>query len=51
MAVRKKTSAIKNPPKHLLGIQNLSVQEAKQISLGKQYSSEQIGKYLITRTF
>ena len=31
MAVRKKTSAIKNPPKHLLGIQNLSVQEAKQI--------------------
>jgi aspartate carbamoyltransferase catalytic subunit len=31
MAARKKTSAIKNPPKHLLGIQNLSVQEAKQI--------------------
>ena len=31
MAVRKKTSAIKNPPKHLLGIQNLSVQEAKRI--------------------
>ena len=31
MAVRKKTSAIKNPPKHLLGIQNLSVLEAKQI--------------------
>ena len=31
MAVRKKTSAIKNPPKHLLGIQNLSVQESKQI--------------------
>ena len=31
MAVRKKTSAIKNPPKHLLGIQSLSVQEAKQI--------------------
>ena len=31
MAVRKKTSAVKNPPKHLLGIQNLSIQEAKQI--------------------
>ena len=31
MAARKNTSAIKNPPKHLLGIQNLSVQEAKQI--------------------
>ena len=31
MAVRKNTSAIKSPPKHLLGIQNLSVQEAKQI--------------------
>ena len=31
MAARKKTSAIKNPPKHLLGIQNLSIQEAKQI--------------------
>ncbi len=31
MAARKKTSAIKKPPKHLLGIQNLSVQEAKQI--------------------
>ena len=31
MAARKNTSAIKDPPKHLLGIQNLSVQEAKQI--------------------
>ena len=31
MAVRNKISAIKNPPKHLLGIQNLSIQEAKQI--------------------
>ena len=31
MAARKNTSAIKNSPKHLLGIQNLSVQEAKQI--------------------
>ena len=31
MAARKNTTAIKNPPKHLLGIQNLSVQEAKQI--------------------
>ncbi len=31
MAERKKISAIKNSPKHLLGIQNLSVQEAKQI--------------------
>ena len=31
MAARKNISAIKNPPKHLLGIQNLSVQEAKQI--------------------
>ena len=31
MAVIKNTSAIKIPPKHLLGIQNLSIQEAKQI--------------------
>ena len=31
MAARKNTSAIKDPPKHLLGIQNLSVQEAKLI--------------------
>ena len=31
MAVRNKTSAIKNSPKHLLGIQGLSVQEVKQI--------------------
>ena len=31
MAARKNTTAIKNPPKHLLGIQNLSIQEAKQI--------------------
>ena len=31
MAVTKNTSAIKNPPKHLLGIQNLSIQEAKKI--------------------
>jgi len=31
MAVRNKTSAIKNPPKHLLGIQSLSFQEANQI--------------------
>ena len=31
MAARKKTSAIKTLPKHLLGIQNLSVQEARQI--------------------
>ena len=31
MAVLKKTSAIKNSPKHLLGIQNLSILEAKQI--------------------
>jgi|TARA_B100001540_G_scaffold299274_1_gene303577 aspartate carbamoyltransferase catalytic subunit len=31
MAVIKKTSAIKNQPKHLLGIQNLSIQEAKNI--------------------
>ena len=31
MAARKNTSAIKNPPKHLLGIQNLSIQEAKRI--------------------
>jgi len=31
MAVIKKTSAIKNQPKHLLGIQNLSVKEAKNI--------------------
>jgi hypothetical protein len=32
MAVTKNTSAIKNPPKHLLGIQNLSIQEAKKDS-------------------
>ena len=31
MAVTKNTSAIKNAPKHLLGIQNLSIQEAKKI--------------------
>ena len=31
MAANKNTLAIKNPPKHLLGIQNLSIQEAKQI--------------------
>ena len=31
MAARKNTSAIKDPPKHLLGIQSLSVQEAKLI--------------------
>ena len=31
MATIKKVSAIKNSPKHLLGIQNLSVQEAKNI--------------------
>jgi arabinose-5-phosphate isomerase len=27
MAAKKNTLAIKNPPKHLLGIQNLSIQE------------------------
>ena len=31
MAVQKNTPAIKNLPKHLLGIQNLSIQEAKKI--------------------
>ena len=31
MATEKKVSAIKNTPKHLLGIQNLSVLEAKEI--------------------
>ena len=31
MAVIKKTKAIKNYPKHLLGIQNLSFSEAKEI--------------------
>ena len=31
MAVQKNTSAIKSQPKHLLGIQNLSIQEAKKI--------------------
>ena len=30
MATEKKFTAIKNSPKHLLGIQNLSVQEAKK---------------------
>ena len=48
MAVIKKTSAIKNQPNHLLGIQNLSVSdinfilnEAKQfISLNKSKSKK-----------
>ena len=31
MATEKKVTAIKNTPKHLLGIQNLSVFEAKEI--------------------
>ena len=31
MAVQKNTSAIKSIPKHLLGIQNLSIIEAKRI--------------------
>ena len=31
MAVKKKNTAIKNSPKHLLGIQNLSILEAKDI--------------------
>ena len=31
MAVIKKTSAIKNQPKHLLGIQSLSIKEARDI--------------------
>ena len=31
MAVKKNTLAIKDQPKHLLGIQNLSIQEAKDI--------------------
>ena len=31
MAALKNTSAIKNQPKHLLGIQNLSIQEVKGI--------------------
>ena len=31
MATEKKVSAIKNTPKHLLGIQNLSVTQAKDI--------------------
>ena len=31
MAVKKNTSAIKDQPKHLLGIQNLSILEAKKI--------------------
>ena len=31
MAVKKNTLAIKDQPKHLLGIQNLSIQEAKNI--------------------
>ena len=31
MAVKKNKTAIKNQNKHLLGIQNLSVQEAKKI--------------------
>ena len=31
MAVKKNNTAIKNSPKHLLGIQNLSILEAKSI--------------------
>ena len=31
MAVKKKNTAIKKSPKHLLGIQNLSILEAKDI--------------------
>ena len=31
MAVKKNNTAIKNTPKHLLGIQNLSILEAKSI--------------------
>ena len=31
MAVKKNNTAIKNSPKHLLGIQNLSILEAKAI--------------------
>ena len=31
MAVMKNNTAIKNSPKHLLGIQNLSILEAKSI--------------------
>ena len=31
MAVKKNNTAIKNTPKHLLGIQNLSILEAKAI--------------------
>ena len=31
MAVKKKNTAIKNSPKHLLGIQSLSIIEAKEI--------------------
>ena len=31
MAVQKNTSAVKSQPKHLLGIQNLTIQEAKDI--------------------
>ena len=31
MAIKKNNTAIKNTPKHLLGIQNLSILEAKSI--------------------
>ena len=41
MAVIKKTSAIKNPPKHLLGIQNLSKDVTQNITMwDERLSSE-----------
>jgi len=39
MAVTKNTSAIKNSPKHLLGIQNLSILEAHKIMTNTLKSS------------
>ena len=42
MAVINKTSAIKSSTKHLLGIQNLSIQEAKRILDSGKRTQEQI---------
>ena len=41
MAVIKKTKAIKNYPKHLLGIQNLSFSEALQETINEMIDQNQ----------
>ena len=47
MAVIKKTSAIKNSPKHLLGIQNLSILEAQKI-LNEAKAFIKLNKFKLT---